>query len=239
MSGKRPENFIDTFLVILLFALMPLAISSLSSRIDPSDSTKKTVKPNVSYSILIDTDDNVLYLLKNGVYFKCYSCASGKNETPSPLGNFKIVKKSLWGEGFGGYYLGLNCPWGTYGIHGTTNPDSVGSDSSHGCFRMYNADVGELYGYVGIGTPVYIEGGCYGIFGSGFRKIGPGMFGGDVRAVQTKLKELGYYHGSCNGKYEAAGFVTAIHKYQKAAGLPLSDYINKTMYASLGFIMIE
>jgi len=43
-----------------------------------------------------------------------------------------------------------------YLIHGTNEDDSIGEAVSHGCVRMYNADVAELYSLVPVGTPVYI-----------------------------------------------------------------------------------
>lgn len=43
-----------------------------------------------------------------------------------------------------------------YGIHGTDEPTSIGRSVSHGCVRMLNADVEQLYPMVPVGTPVYI-----------------------------------------------------------------------------------
>jgi lipoprotein-anchoring transpeptidase ErfK/SrfK len=43
-----------------------------------------------------------------------------------------------------------------YAIHGTNAPGSVGGFVSHGCIRMYNADVLDLYGRVGVGTTVVV-----------------------------------------------------------------------------------
>ena len=43
-----------------------------------------------------------------------------------------------------------------YAIHGTNNPGSVGRFVSHGCFRMYNSDVMDLYRRVSVGTPVVV-----------------------------------------------------------------------------------
>lgn len=43
-----------------------------------------------------------------------------------------------------------------YLIHGTPEEDSIGSAASHGCVRMLNRDVAELYAMVDTGTPVYI-----------------------------------------------------------------------------------
>lgn len=43
-----------------------------------------------------------------------------------------------------------------YLIHGTNEEGSIGDAVSHGCVRMYNEDVAELYAVVPVGTPVYI-----------------------------------------------------------------------------------
>ncbi len=45
---------------------------------------------------------------------------------------------------------------GEYAIHGTNNPGSVGGFVSHGCIRMYNADIMDLYNRAGYGTPVVV-----------------------------------------------------------------------------------
>jgi lipoprotein-anchoring transpeptidase ErfK/SrfK len=46
---------------------------------------------------------------------------------------------------------------GEYAIHGTNNPGSIGGFVSHGCIRMYNSHVQELYRLVNVGTPVIVE----------------------------------------------------------------------------------
>jgi lipoprotein-anchoring transpeptidase ErfK/SrfK len=46
---------------------------------------------------------------------------------------------------------------GEYAIHGTDRPDSIGRFVSHGCIRMYNSDIRELYSLVAVGTPVIVE----------------------------------------------------------------------------------
>jgi lipoprotein-anchoring transpeptidase ErfK/SrfK len=45
---------------------------------------------------------------------------------------------------------------GDYAIHGTNAPDSIGGFVSHGCIRMYNQDITDLYARVSIGTPVIV-----------------------------------------------------------------------------------
>ena len=41
---------------------------------------------------------------------------------------------------------------GEYAIHGTNRPELIGGFVSHGCIRMYNADIRELYRLVAVGT---------------------------------------------------------------------------------------
>jgi lipoprotein-anchoring transpeptidase ErfK/SrfK len=43
-----------------------------------------------------------------------------------------------------------------YAIHGTNNPGSIGGFVSHGCIRMYNSDIMDLYERVSLGTKVVV-----------------------------------------------------------------------------------
>ena len=54
----------------------------------------------------------------------------------------------------GAAVLGLD--HGNYAIHGTNNPGSVGRFVSHGCIRMHNSDVMDLYRRVHVGTDVIV-----------------------------------------------------------------------------------
>lgn len=45
---------------------------------------------------------------------------------------------------------------GGYAIHGTNTPGSIGGFVSHGCIRMYNQDILDLYERVGVGTEVVV-----------------------------------------------------------------------------------
>ncbi|WP_202404724.1 peptidoglycan-binding protein [Shimazuella alba] len=46
-----------------------------------------------------------------------------------------------------------------YGIHGTSNPSSIGKHASAGCIRMQNKDVVELFNIVPLNTAVWIHSG--------------------------------------------------------------------------------
>lgn len=52
-------------------------------------------------------------------------------------------------------WIGLNIP--SYGIHGTPQPESIGSAESHGCFRLSNWNAARLYALVNIGTKVMVD----------------------------------------------------------------------------------
>jgi lipoprotein-anchoring transpeptidase ErfK/SrfK len=45
---------------------------------------------------------------------------------------------------------------GNYAIHGTNDPSSIGGYVSHGCIRMHNADVMDLYYRAPVGTQVFV-----------------------------------------------------------------------------------
>lgn len=47
------------------------------------------------YSIEIDTKKRVLKLFEDNDYIKEYSVAVGKPSTPTPVGNWTIIKKGL------------------------------------------------------------------------------------------------------------------------------------------------
>jgi lipoprotein-anchoring transpeptidase ErfK/SrfK len=50
----------------------------------------------------------------------------------------------------------LTLTGGSYAIHGTNAPDSIGGFVSYGCIRMFNADIVDLFERVTVGTPVVV-----------------------------------------------------------------------------------
>ena len=108
------------------------------------------------FSIEIDRKKRILKLLRNVTAIKEYKAAVGKPSTPTPPGKWKIIKKNLWGEQFGGTFLRLSVPWGIYGIHGTNKPWSIGKNVSNGCIRMYSYQAEELRNVIPINTLVNI-----------------------------------------------------------------------------------
>lgn len=211
-----------------------LFVSSYNIFTTRNSTANNTVKNQPEYLILIQIEDTTLYLLEKGKCIKQYPIASGKPGWPSPIGEWKITDKSDWGEGFGGSWMGLNVTWGTYGIHGTTSPYSIGRAASHGCIRMLSKHAKELYDIVSIGTPVIIKNGPFGPFGTGFRDLIPGDRGSDVLSVQERLKQLGYYNGKESGIY-GDDLKKALYKFQKENNLRIKYTITLIDYNTMGF----
>ena len=221
--------------IILLFAII---IAILSNKISMKKVIETSSNSKSTYKILVDVEESKLYLFENDILSKEYKCSGGKWSTPSPIGTWTIISKAKWGEGFGGSWMGLDVPWGKFGIHGTLDPYSLGWSSSHGCIRMDNNDVAELYKIIPIGTRVTIVDGVYGAFGRGFRDLKSGMYGADVMEIQKKLKELGFFSGNSNGKF---GIETekAVQKYCKANKLYLRKVIDIELQKQMGFEEID
>ncbi len=191
------------------------------------------------YSILIQIDEKRLYLLQGDKLVKKYTVATGKRGDPSPIGDWVIVSKYVKeGKAFGARWLGLNVSWGAYGIHGTNDESSIGGSVSHGCIRMRNRDIKELYRLVPVGTKVTIRSGAYGPFGTGFRKLKPGDRGADVLAVQRRLKELGLFTGIANGIFGEHTRL-AVRAFQKEHGLKEEDAITHEDYVAMGLLEFD
>jgi len=193
---------------------------------------------SLKYKILVDVEESKLYLFQDNELIKTYTCSGGKWSTPSPIGTWTVISKAKWGEGFGGSWMGLNVPWGQFGIHGTLEKGSIGWASSHGCIRMKNSEVAELYKIIPVGTKVTIVDGPYGEFGKGFRNLKSGMYGSDVLEIQKKLKNLGFLDGMPNGKFGAAT-ERAVQKYCKENGLYVRKTIDIELQKQMGFKLFE
>jgi hypothetical protein len=191
------------------------------------------------YWIWINLHEKSLSLYKGVQVQKRYVIATGTYDTPSPIGVYRISHR-FSGDlgGFGTRFLGLNVPWGVYGIHGTNRPSSIGSNASHGCIRMFVKDSEALYAKVPNGAKVVLEGGPYGLLDTSLKPIGPGERSSHVAAVQSKLRALGYYLGSSDGLY-GAGTAKAVRKARKTLGLPDGESVDQAFYKAIGLILFE
>jgi len=213
---------------------MTLNLEAYVSKAD-SDSIMKT-----NMVILIDLLEQRLYLVNtdSNSIVKSYSIASGKLSSPSPVGTWEVTSMGEWDQGFGTRWIGLNVPWGKYGIHGTNNPQSIGREASHGCIRMFNIDVEELYKYVKPGMLVVIYAGPHGSFEKGFRTLKPGDRGAAVYETQRKLKDRGYYPGIIDGVYGEV-MKKYVIKFRKDNNLSISHNVDYEFYQKLGISLLD
>lgn len=201
-----------------------------------ADPALPIVKDQGGYSIEVYPLRHKLVVLKDKQIYKTYPVAVGNPSTPTPVGEYKIIYKGKdWGPAFGPRWLGLNVPWGTYGIHGTNKPHSIGQHLSHGCIRMRNYDVEQLYELIPIGTKVTIYGHVLGDASAEPRPLAEGDTGGDVQLVQNRLKSAGYFKGDCNGKFRSST-TEALRKFQRDQRLMPDGIVTKRVYEKLGLL---
>lgn len=188
------------------------------------------------YVIKVDLWSNELLVLENNIVIRRYPIAPGTELSPTPIGKFQITQKSKsWGGGFGTRWLGLNVPWGMYGIHGTNKPRFIGRNVSSGCIRMRNADVEQLFEIIPKGTLVHIVGPITGIGEGEFKNLSVGSKGNLVQLVQERLKGIGVYYGAVDGIYDAQT-ERAVKRFQKANQLSINGVISLREYSLLGLL---
>jgi lipoprotein-anchoring transpeptidase ErfK/SrfK len=129
-------------------------------------------------TIIVDTKDRYLYLVQGDSRAIRYGIGVGR-EGFQWQGLLKITRKTEWPDwtpppemierqpylprfmaggpgnpmGARALYLGAT----VYRIHGTNQPQTIGSAVSSGCFRLVNNDVIDLYGRVPVGTKVIVR----------------------------------------------------------------------------------
>jgi lipoprotein-anchoring transpeptidase ErfK/SrfK len=196
---------------------------------------EKLEKPKGYISIVINTDKKTLTVYDDDNVHIVLPVAVGKYKTPTPVGEWRIVHKSTnWGGGFGSRWLGLNVPWGIFGIHGTNKPYSISTNASHGCIRMFNRDVERLYSIIPLGTPVSIVSDAYPEYPPGFkdRHLKKGMSGPDVVQMQLSLKRAGILMGRADGRF-GIGTEIFVRRYQALTGEEITGEFAKDDYKTL------
>ncbi len=139
---------------IKFFAILMAAASEMAAESAPSR------------RLIVDIPARKIVLVEDGKVVKMFSVAVGKKSTPSPSGTFHIashVVNPTYSHDGKVVRPGPANPVGTrwmslgykgYGIHGTNHPESIGHAASHGCIRLRNHDVEELFQLVHVGDEV-------------------------------------------------------------------------------------
>ena len=129
----------------------------------------RSVDTSATRRVVVSIPDRKLALIENDRLVSVYPIAVGAAVSPSPVGTFSIVNRvsnptyykpgKVMGPGarnpVGTRWIGLSAKG--YGIHGTDAPASIGFAKSHGCIRLRNRDVEQLFARVRTGDIVELH----------------------------------------------------------------------------------
>ncbi len=153
------KKLISLLVIVLIFQMPAFALRTL----------------NENFELVLNVASKKLVLYTNGEATKEYPVGVGTSSTPTPLGDYKIVRRiynPAWVNPFrqskviapgeknpiGQYWLGfaLNKKTQEYGFHATSDLSSIGRASTHGCIRLHPDDMKELFSLVKVGTTVHV-----------------------------------------------------------------------------------
>lgn len=122
------------------------------------------------YRIEVDLADFRMRVFENGRSIFDAVAGVASNNTPTPGGVYYLtellaptVPNSAYGafayglSGFSEVFETFNGGPGQLGIHGTNDPDTLGTAVSAGCIRLHNDDVSRLATYLPLGVPVTVR----------------------------------------------------------------------------------
>ncbi|NRS51167.1 L,D-transpeptidase family protein [Brevibacillus sp. HB2.2] len=236
MVNRTITHLLFCFAAILLLTISYPVEIEIGQKIVYAEHSLPIISDQGIFTLEVYPRKHKLIVKKHGKTIKTYPVAVGNPSTPTPVGEYKVIYKGKdWGPSFGPRWLGLNVPWGIYGIHGTNKPYSIGQHLSHGCIRMRNNDVIELFKMIPLGTKVTIYGHVLGDLSHDPRDLAEGDVGGDVQLIQSRLKSAGYYHGICDGKFRSST-TAALKKFQRDRKLIPNGVVSSKVYQELGLL---
>lgn len=149
-----------------LRVLLPVRPNGSSGWVELDDVSLATT----TYRIEIDTSDHRMVVWDDGEVLVDAIVAIGTGDTPTPLGDFyltELLEPPDPNGPYGSFAYGLSGfsetltefrgGDGVIGLHGTNEPDSLGTDVSHGCVRIENDVIESLVPVLPLGTPVEIR----------------------------------------------------------------------------------
>lgn len=148
------------------------------TEVNAADSVLTPEKTKPGQAIFVSLSECHLYFYVDGKVAKDYACTPGMSGYETPSGDWTLEYKdaaptwynpgSDWAKSMpdtiapgasnplGLRALALSCGGGIY-IHGTTNYGQLGTAASHGCIRLANENVVELFDLVETGIPIFVH----------------------------------------------------------------------------------
>lgn len=105
------------------------------------------VAPGSERWVLVDKSDFSLYRITGERVYRAFPVAIGMAATPTRTGTFTLGRPQRSSGVWGPWRIPLlaRTRWGpratSYYVHGNNDPESIGTEASHGCVRMYNSDI--------------------------------------------------------------------------------------------------
>jgi lipoprotein-anchoring transpeptidase ErfK/SrfK len=140
----------------------------------------KVTEKTMPRTIVVRVDENKLYLYDGFDVLHTWAVATAMPGWTTPQGDWNLYRKAVnptwynpaldsWGADLPAVVPGgPTAPMGTRAlyitapglirIHGTPADSSIGTYASHGCIRMHNWEIEELYPMVDVGTRVIVVG---------------------------------------------------------------------------------
>lgn len=124
--------------------------------------------------IVIDLDQRQLQFYEDGQVVLSYTVAIGQDEWQTPTGQFIVRdmrEDPVWqhpitkepvrpgpDNPLGSRWIGFWTDGKNHiGLHGTNDETLIGQAVSHGCVRMRDADIRELYSHLSLGIPIVVQ----------------------------------------------------------------------------------
>ena len=126
--------------------------------------------------LVVELSRRQVALYRGSIRIKSYPIAVGRQGWETPTGSFRVKdmqQNPVWINPFtdkavsaedpknplGDHWIGFWTDGHNWiGFHGTPDSQSVGKAASHGCIRMHNQDIEELFYQISPGTPVLVKG---------------------------------------------------------------------------------
>lgn len=153
------------------FLAVGVAVVTMLTGASPANAAEATAPAAVTTTrrVIVSIPDRKLAVVDDTGVLEMFDIAVGAPRTPSPVGTFTIVNRLTNPT----YYRpgvvippGSRNPLGTrwiglsekgYGIHGTSDPASIGFAASTGCIRLRNEDVERLFNRLRAGDVVELH----------------------------------------------------------------------------------
>jgi len=131
--------------------------------------------------LVLSREQRLIEVFEGDKLIACFPCTPGSKDTPVPQGTWKVTSNILmpyyrWDKSVldsgkrsdtafnlppgpnnpvGIVWMGINRP--SVGMHGTTSPDQIGRNESHGCIRLANWDAFLLSQLIDKGVQVEVQ----------------------------------------------------------------------------------